>query len=220
MREEVKEWLCSNTPLTVNQSSTLGGLILDTESNTSDNGHRGHEVQHADRTLMSVHATLSSGRRCNPSCMCQCHKGSQTGTPAFLSSVLGSVLIWYNGIPYWKPRTCNHPKCQRKSPTQVRLNYLFPPWMLRKGIHVSLSWGSVTGSGASLHLAVPRVIGSNNGVWEAIMLKKLPWLRAMVRARKIFPTDVGPDGLSLLMVSVIIISRHCPCLTNYIVACH
>jgi hypothetical protein len=223
--ERLAERSSSNMPPTADQVSTLNSLVLATESSTScmpsqQHHDRGHELQDADRTLISVQTTLSSARRCNPSCMCQCHKGSQTGTPGLLSNVLGRLLIWYNGIPYWRPRTCNHPKCQRKSPTQVRLNYLFPRWMLQKGIHVCLSWGSVTGSGASLYLSVPRIIPDTHRAWSATDSNNLSWLQTMVRAENIFPTDVDPRGLSLLMVSLVIVGRYCPCLTSFVLACH
>lgn len=219
--EAITERLPINILPTRDQVSTSRNLVLGTGSSTESitrpqNDYRGHDVQGTEGTLTSVQSTLSSRGRCTPSCMCQCHRGSQIGMPDLLTSILGSILISYHGIPYWRPRTCNHPRCQRKSPTQVRLNYMFPRWMLRKGIHVSLSWGSVTGSGVSLHLTVPRIICGDHLVWRAIASGNLSWLQSKVEANEIFLTDVDPDGESLLMVSIVIDSPHWTCLIGFL----
>lgn len=163
-----------------------------------------HDTQDVDNSLITVHTTLSSGRRCNVSCTCQCHKSSMTGTPSLLSSLLGTLLLSYNGIPGWRPRTCNHPMCLRKSPSQVHLSYLFPRWMLQRGLSFALSWSSsIAGSSASLHYTVPRIIAHNHPVWAAIISDNTAWLQNKLTAKEIFPTDIDFLGQSLLMVRCI-----------------
>lgn len=205
--QETLDKLISQISTRGTRSETLENNLERLVRGPDANNHNTHAV---DNTLITVHTTLSSGRRCNASCTCQCHKSSTTGTPALLSSLVGKLLLSYNGIPGWRPRACNHPMCQRKSPSQVHLSYLFPRWMLQRGVSFSLSWSSsIAGSSVSLHYAVPRVISDHHPVWFAIETGNKAWLQNKLAAKKVFPTDINETGISLLMYSIGLTSYHC-----------
>jgi hypothetical protein len=73
--------------------------------------------------------------------------------------------------------------------------------MLQRGVSVSLSWGSIAGGpGASLHYTVPRIIGDDHPVWEAIEFDNKDWLQNKLAAKEVLPTDIDYVGESLLMV--------------------
>jgi hypothetical protein len=76
--------------------------------------------------------------------------------------------------------------------------------MLQRGFSVSLSWGSIAGSsGASLHYTVPRIIGEDHPVWNAIAMDRKDWLQNKLAEKEVLPTDIACDGESLLMVITI-----------------
>jgi hypothetical protein len=73
--------------------------------------------------------------------------------------------------------------------------------MLRKGVHVSLSWGSLTGAGAAIHMSVPRIIDIPGSVFWAIDDDDVSFLQAKIAAKVVFPTDaLSNTGDSLLVV--------------------
>jgi hypothetical protein len=156
MQTEIRQLGTRGTPPQQLENDLERMLLRDPDHGTVPDRQNTRPV---GNTLFTVHTTLNSGRRCKASCVCQCHRSSRTGTPGLLSSLAGELLLSYNGIPGWRPRTCDHPMCQRQSPSQVHLSYLFPRWILQRGLSVSLSWGTIAGSsGASLHYTVPRII--------------------------------------------------------------
>jgi hypothetical protein len=197
--EKLTSELCTRDTLPEQLENDLERLVLRDPDRGTVREHQ--STRAGGDTFLTVHTTLSSGRRCKASCTCQCHRSSRTGTPGLLSSLVGKLLLWYNGIPGLRPRTCDHPMCRRRSPSQVHLSYLFPRWMLQRGLSVSLSWGSIAGSsGASLHYTVPRIIADDHPVWNAIAMDKKDWLQNKLAAKEVLPTDIDCDGQSLLMV--------------------
>lgn len=189
-----------------NLEQQLGALVLSSESQgsaTLGRGQSSHNIQGPScNRPISIQTTLHTSRRCDVTCNCQCHKTSAIGSPHMLSGILGKLLIAYNSIPSWRARTCDHPKCRRHSPGRFNLTYMFPRWMLRRGLAFYLSWDSVTGVGADIYLAIPRVVADDAWVWRAINTSNIAWLQKRMARKEVFPTEVGENGESLLMVSL------------------
>ncbi|KAH8905219.1 ankyrin [Coniochaeta sp. PMI_546] len=196
-----------------NLERQLGAVVLPPGSHRPATGGSGqlkrniHDSRSKNRdTLVSVQTTLNTRRGCKITCNCQCHKTVAVGSPPMLSGILGKLLIGYNSIPSWKTRTCDHPKCRQNSSSRLQLTYLFPLWMLQRGLAISLSWDSLTGVGADIHIAMPRVVASDDSVWLAVHTDDVSWLQSRVAQKKVLPTDIDEDGLSLLMYAI---DTHC-----------
>lgn len=66
---------------------------------------------------------------------------------------------------------------------------------------MSLSWGRLTGTGAGLYLAMPRVISTQDWVWRAVYEDNIPWLQNLMAEKQLTLTEVNENGESPLMVS-------------------
>lgn len=152
-----------------------------------------------EATLLQVQATLS--RLCPKTCRCDCHKIGKMRTPGLVSSIVGQFLVSYNSYPVWFPRVCSHPSCLNHSQSSIRLNYIFPQWMVRRAVSFSISWtSSLAGQGASMHLKVPRVIPESHDVWAAISNNNISRLQYLFAQKEVLPTDISQRGESLLLV--------------------
>lgn len=140
-------------------------------------------------------------RKCKVICKCRCHEATSARSPGILSKALGQILVSYNVIPIWGNRNCNSKTCARSSDEKsFQLTYMFPHWILRSAISVHLSWSSLRGTGASLHLAIPRVISGGHGGWTAIRYENIKHLQYQISSKVLLPTDMLEWGESLLLV--------------------
>ena len=90
---------------------------------------------------------------------------------------------------------------------------MFPPWLLRRGLFVSMAWDSLTNRGASLHLMVPTLMGrdvSSSGLVIAIMVGDTQWVRDRVTESKLSPTTVSSQGTGILFVRTLFIIKTHP----------
>lgn len=204
---ELSDLLKENIRSTRSVEQQVGPLISSSGSDEAAAGRRqrmdtdmpGLGPQKTD-TLISVQATLSMGRQCEPSCYCQCHQNTAVRSPGVLSGILGRLLLAWNAATLWRNRTCDHPKCKHSSAKVVRLTYVFPRWMLHRALAASLSWGGITGAGADLRLAIPYVIGRDHIAWLVIADNDVPWLQREIARTRMTLTEVFDNGESLLMV--------------------
>ena len=65
---------------------------------------------------------------CPSHCCCRCHDSNTIQTPAFLSSVMGELLVGYNTTP-WSRESCNESHCRRTT-SHTTFLYAFPTWLL------------------------------------------------------------------------------------------
>ncbi|KAI1211572.1 ankyrin [Annulohypoxylon truncatum] len=138
---------------------------------------------------------------CSSPCMCSCHRLKRSRSPSWLSSLIGGLFLEYNTIPLVQNIQCDAISCKAKSPSSLRLYYTFPLWLLARSIEIAVSWTSLTGSGSSLHLRVPRVLGRHR-VWRAIQFGDMRWIRAHMAKKDIFCTDVNERGGTLAIVAI------------------
>ncbi|KAK0750894.1 hypothetical protein B0T18DRAFT_58311 [Schizothecium vesticola] len=95
---------------------------------------------------------------CTRDCKCQCHRTSTLLTPHWIRSAVGSLALEYNGVVSFNLKACSVATCHSGGKRLARANYMFPPWLLRRGLFVSMAWDSLTNRGASLHLMVPTLL--------------------------------------------------------------
>ncbi|KAI1408719.1 ankyrin [Hypoxylon sp. FL1857] len=148
-------------------------------------------------TAPMVYFQASLIQECPSFCACNCHRPSQSRSPDWLRSRIGSLFLQYNAVPLLRRPRCDVTTCRLKSNSSFRLNYAFPRWLLARQVEFAISWSSITGAGSSLHLAIPRVTNLGEAFF-AIRRSDIRWLRVNVAKKLIFPTDVNEDGESLL----------------------
>ncbi|KAI1091023.1 ankyrin [Rostrohypoxylon terebratum] len=138
---------------------------------------------------------------CSSACKCGCHLLKRLRSPSWLSHLIGNLFLEYNTIPLVQPVKCDVVTCKAKLPSSFRLYYAFPRWFLGRSIELAASWSSLTGSGSSLHLRVPRVL-MEHGIWSAIRFGDMRWIQVQMAKKNVLPTDVGSSGMSLAIVAL------------------
>jgi hypothetical protein len=142
-------------------------------------------------------------RRCPSLCKCQCHSWTSIRSYTFLERISGRFFLNYNALPIFSPRTCNSPHCQTNQRNSIRFTFFLPKWILNRAIEISVSWGSMTGLGADLHISFPRVIRDGDIAWHYISNNNMAGICRMISNGEIFPTDIGNTyGDSLALVSL------------------
>lgn len=133
-------------------------------------------------------ATLRRGCARDCQCQCQCHSPPPRTRP---HPAISPIRRWldsaYNIIPRFGTQRCNVYTCQRGY-SPVHVNFRIPLWFCSRTLEASLSFSSVVGVGASLHLHVARMFSNYNISWE-IHENKIEWVRLRLFRREISPID-------------------------------
>ncbi|KAI1379977.1 ankyrin [Hypoxylon crocopeplum] len=145
--------------------------------------------------LVQVTATLR--RSCDKNCACQCHSpASRNRQHPAISPIVGWLKYAYNSVPRFGAHGCDVPTCRRaRSPTRLTLR--FPLLISSRALEASLSFGSLTGVGASLYLRVARFISSIDSIWWEIGLGKIELVRRRMSRREVSPFDLNQSNTLL-----------------------
>ncbi|KAI1662887.1 ankyrin [Daldinia decipiens] len=149
-----------NTTMTQEISSQL------TLSNVSREGslymnHSDEETQN-DEPIVQIMAALRGV--CTKDCACQCHSSTSRIRPHPATPVIyGWLKSAYNGAPRLGAQSCDVPTCQRaRSPRHF--NFRVPLLFCSRTLEATLSFSSIIGAGASLHLRVPRMLSIEDDI--------------------------------------------------------
>jgi hypothetical protein len=136
---------------------------------------------------------------CPPNCRCQCHSTSQVWSPAWARDALGMLMLNYRSLPLLGLGRCNVPLCKDSSGSSFRLHYCFPRWVAAHALQLSMSWDSLSGTGASVFLKMPRSLdGFDYLTSRRVHPTAIP---AQLRNIKMRPTDIlAQFGQTLLTV--------------------
>ncbi|KAK1831294.1 hypothetical protein QBC39DRAFT_351566, partial [Podospora conica] len=138
---------------------------------------------------------------CTRDCKCHCHRTSKLHTPQWVRPAVGSLVLQYNGAISLNVNACNIGTCHSGGRRSARANYMFPPWLLRRGLFVSMAFDSLTNRGASLHIMVPTLLRRDMysvGLWRAVRMGDTKWVQQRVMESKICPTTVDESGSGIL----------------------
>ncbi|KAK3683416.1 hypothetical protein B0T22DRAFT_519327 [Podospora appendiculata] len=121
--------------------------------------------------------------RCGYSCSCQCHTPPvDLQTPSWVKPVLGRFFLNYQSRPLFRPVVCDKASCGNSRPTAIHLNYYFPSWLWNGAVSFSASLAGLTGSGATLHMSVPRYGDDDGSVLRyALSHRRFAVLESMTR---------------------------------------
>ncbi|KAK4206168.1 hypothetical protein QBC37DRAFT_143333 [Rhypophila decipiens] len=140
--------------------------------------------------------------KCDTRCRCQCHKCTSRVSPGYLQPAVGAFFLSYKTFPIFSNSSCNDAACQRRQHSRLELYYYLPRWLFSRAVHISLSWDSLHGTGATVHLRLPRIIETSDDMWETIRCRDLTRLRQRLALKQNTLMDVSPTGTSLLLYAV------------------
>ena len=119
-----------------------------------------------------------------------------------MSRLAGRLLLAYNmyPIPMWTKPSCTLSTCRRVSKKSVKLQYIFPSWIVNRAIHVSLS----TMSSASLDLQIdfPRVVSASSPAMIAAQNNAKERIKYLFSTGEASPMDIDERGTGLLFVRI------------------
>lgn len=150
---------------------------------------------------IQLQATLR--QKCFSHCRCSCHRVTGLQTPAWFRSFIGEALLQYRCIPFFGSDACDEWTCKARSASALRFKYKLPEWLAYRAIHIQATWSSMTDSGASLFLRIPRYVQSI-GFVAAVRRNDAQWVRIQITRKRLLQSDlfVSKDGTdSPLLVS-------------------
>jgi hypothetical protein len=152
-------------------------------------------------TFASIRASIRTGF-CDRHCRCQCHVRTSMESSRWLGQVLGTLFWTYTGTPVPMARSCDAAECIRRQGSSQHLTYHFPPWMVRRALVLTMSYGSLCGLSGLWSISFPRAISASHKVWQHIDRHECEELVKLLRTRSICGNDLADDdGTSLLIVS-------------------
>jgi len=151
-------------------------------------------------TASSAHIQALVRQPCSRYCKCQCHTVSTFQSPWWTRSLVGSLFVQYNGTAVLRANPCNVTACRAGGKGAVAIGYSFPSWVIYRALSISACWSSLTNSGASLHLMVPRIIHLP-ALWGAVIHNDTGWLWQMIMDQQLRPNDIQITGEGILTVS-------------------
>lgn len=182
-------------------------LNLQNRIGALEGGRKSHNElseDHEDNRTMRPDPILcfetSLSRKCHSRCRCQCHRPISRGSPDYLQPAIGAFFLSYKTLPVLGNTSCDDSACERRQNPRLEFHYYLPRWLFSRAVHFSLSWDSLNGMGATLHLKLPRVIDPKDTIWETIRCRDLDRVRERLSLRINTPVDVSPAGMSLLLV--------------------
>jgi hypothetical protein len=146
--------------------------------------------------LEAASAKRLSRRACRDNCPCRCHIEKIYRFPASLRPIIGDTFFSFIGQPAFI-RRCSRRDCHAKIWAGDVL-YIFPSWLLRKAIAVSVI---SCGFKRTIRLRDYNVVREFSDAVRCTFTGDLVRLQRLVANGLATPDDVTMDGWSLLHVS-------------------
>ena len=183
----------------------LTGMFTEAQSHNAGS-HSRPMTDPIHSTVLQISVTKLRG--CSPLCVCRCHRSYHFRSPKFLDVIIGCLFLGYSAAPF-RSQECDTGKCQRLLVTASVLKYVFPLWLLKRMIYVTL-WMSKS-NGPELIIRCPRVRSHYSSLFQATMQNaydtldpSLNKIAHMLKRGEASVLDVTEHGRSALWVSVLI----------------
>lgn len=131
-------------------------------------------------------------------CSCSCHTRDWLKSPKILQSVLGSLVMGHNSLPFLT-RKCDNLACRDHSAPSLTASYAFPRWFAHRIISVRAT--SEAKRGPELLLRVWRVRPWNSKIFFAVQKGRTNLVKQLFDTGGASVFDVTEEGTSLLNVS-------------------
>ena len=137
---------------------------------------------------------------CGYLCPCRCHLRTPLETPRWLRDLCGYLFTSHIAVPCLSRRSCNLPTCKRSGSNALQVSYMFPAWIMRRMLVLSMTWKDLSGQGASWTIRMPRVVPYYASIWESIRSNRGLAVRNLLADFRSSPFDIRHDGTTLLYV--------------------
>lgn len=149
---------------------------------------------------VKIVASLGS-EKCRQFCQCQCHVSTRYQTPEWAKAFIGMFQFLSNMSIALGRRPCDQPvNCKRSGATSAQFTYYAPAWAFARAFTFSAVSRDLLGLGASISVAIPRVVDWLDPGIIALQHDNLDALRSQMMKGISSIYDVDPMGLSLLHV--------------------
>ena len=166
---------------------------------------QGNESQSME-ALMTEKASSQSPKRCKSSlyakmttcrigCQCSCHRGNRLRSLQVITGLVSSLSASYSIRP--SPLdSCVSEWCR----STIDVEYVFPPWLLRRSLELSTKFGSHYGP--SLMLKLLKVRPESAPIFWAARTGAINHIKRLLSAGEATPCDINhPERKSALHVS-------------------
>ena len=138
--------------------------------------------------------------KCDYLCACRCHIRTPLETPRWLRDLCGYLFISHIAIPWLSRCCCSLPTCKQSDHGALRVSYVFPSWLMRRMLILSMTWQDISGPGASWTIQMPRIVPYYAPIWESIRFNRGLAVRELLKSFRCSPFDIRHDGTTLLYV--------------------
>ena len=153
---------------------------------------------HQDVAAFPVQLINQRTAICSHGCPCSCHRAFRV--QGLASMFLGNLFVGYSGVPGFR-HPCNFHFCKtRKSTLNVQATYMFPQWLVRRTLSLSMLYSQAFGLAS--HITVRNIIREADPFLLAAGVGDKELLCAMIRECPARVNDVDVHDFSALMVSV------------------
>ncbi|KAI9765784.1 MAG: hypothetical protein M1839_005384 [Geoglossum umbratile] len=133
-------------------------------------------------------------RACRSDCSCKCHTTASYRWPDSLSLVTGNTHLNFIGQPKFI-RRCSRHDCRKAKVWSGELIHVFPSWLLKKMISVSMI---SHGFKRTFHIKTFTVVNETSDVVRYTCRGDIVGLQILFSQRLAEPNAVGSDGWTLL----------------------
>ena len=176
----------------IEQAPLLSGTAVGTSS-VSHTSQRPNAV-----VRIRAHAYQPQRSSCLPYCKCACHNVRALRSARFLQNVIGALFIGYSGYPSQALQECTEACSVTKLSFQGHVYYIFPAWLFRKALMVTVS-GKPLGN-ISLILSPRPTISNGAEIFRLVGLDDLNGIKDFMRLGLASPNDSDINGDSVLRV--------------------
>lgn len=154
-------------------------------------------VEHDPQTISTQAASPDS--TCGPWCDCCCHVRRRVQTTEALGSILGLIIINYEGLPMITP-WCNQMRCLSRSNSVMKFFLYLPKLLSSKALLATYSKGPL--ASPELSLSVSRVISVDSASLWYCENNRANSLERLLKKGYVSPQDIDENGDPLLFTAV------------------
>ncbi len=198
---EPEEWFNAPSPQPLRVSH---------ERTTSTSGIWQSRLLQLDDTnhAQAYHVTGTVGTAsCDNLCPCRCHIRTPLKTPRWLRGLCGYLFSDHIIVPGLSRRFCNLSLCKQSGNGALRVSYIFPGWLVRRMLVLSMTWKDISGPGATWTIRMPRIVPYYAPIWEMIRFDRGLAVRQSLNMSRASSFDIRHDGTTLLYVRNLSIPR-------------
>ncbi|KAH0564757.1 hypothetical protein GP486_001851 [Trichoglossum hirsutum] len=173
---------------------TLSSPRAEVESSQTTPPEPSSTLSEPPATYLEPSTARLSRQACRADCRCKCHTKTTYRWPDSLRPVIGNTFLSFVGQPTFV-RRCSRRDCQKAKVWSGELSYVFPSWLLKKMISVSLI---SRGFKRTFHIRNHNIVSEFSDAVRYTCKGDLLGLQMLFSKRLATPNDTTPDGWTLM----------------------